>query len=57
VREELRLPSALVQTASDVATGALKATRLEKRIKRKSLTVRYDIKTFEFYPDSHTISH
>ncbi|MGC9193220.1 MAG: RNA-guided endonuclease InsQ/TnpB family protein, partial [Thermoplasmata archaeon] len=38
------------------ASEALKATELEKKIKRKSLTIRYDNRTFKFYPDSHTVS-
>ena len=50
------LPSALVQTARDTASEALKQTKLEKEIHRKSLTIRYDRRTFRFYPDSHTIS-
>ncbi|MGC8692707.1 MAG: hypothetical protein ACP5RY_00365 [Thermoplasmata archaeon] len=42
VRERIpTLPSALVQTARDTASEALKATELEKKIKRKSLTIRY----------------
>jgi len=57
VRERIpTLPSALVQTARDTASEALKATDLKKKIKRKSLTIRYDSRTFKFYPDSHTIS-
>ncbi|MGC9074094.1 MAG: transposase, partial [Caldisericum sp.] len=57
VRERIpTLPSALVQTARDTASEALKATDLKKKIKRKSLTIRYDNRTFKFYPDSHTIS-
>jgi IS605 OrfB family transposase len=57
VRERIpTLPSALVQTARDAASEALKSTKLEKKIKRKSLTIRYDNRTFKFYPDSHTIS-
>ena len=50
------LPSALVQTARDTASEALKQTKLQKEIKRKSLTIRYDRRTFRFYPDSLTIS-
>ena len=50
------LPSALVQTARDMASEALKQTELEKEIHRNSLTIRYDSRTFKFYPDSHTIS-
>ena len=48
------LPSALVQTARDMASEALKQTELEKEIHRNSLTIRYDSRTFKFYPDSHT---
>ena len=50
------LPSALVQTARDAASEALKQTKLDKKIHRKSMTIRYDGRTFRFYPDSHTIS-
>ena len=50
------LSSALVQTARDTASEALKQTKLRKEIRRKSLTIRYDRRTFKFYPDSHTIS-
>jgi len=50
------LPSALVQTARDTASETLKSTKLEKKIHKKSLTVRYDNRTFKFYPDSHTVS-
>jgi hypothetical protein len=57
VRESIpTLPSALVQTARDQASEALKTTNLKKKIKKKSLTIRYDNRTFKFYPDSHTIS-
>jgi len=57
VRETIpTLPSALVQTARDMASEALKATEFKKKIKRKSLTIRYDNRTFKFHPDSHAIS-
>ena len=57
IREEIpTLPSALVQTARDTASESLKQTGLEMDIHRKSLTIRYDKRTFKFYPDSHTIS-
>jgi putative transposase len=57
VRERIpTLPSALVQTARDMASEALKRTKLERKIHKKSLTVRYDNRTFKFYHDSHTIS-
>ncbi len=50
------LPSALVQTARDTASESLKQTDLGKEIRRKSLTIRYDRRTFRFYPDARTIS-
>jgi hypothetical protein len=50
------LPSALVQTAMDTASEALKSTNLEKKIKKKSMSIRYDNITFKLYPDLHTIS-
>ena len=57
VRETIpTLPSALVQTARDMASESLKRTKLERKIRKKSLTVRYDKRTFRFYPDSHTAS-
>ena len=57
VRERIpKLPSALVQTARDTASEALKATNLKKKIHKESLTIRYDNRTFKFYPDSHTVS-
>ncbi|MGC8692259.1 MAG: RNA-guided endonuclease TnpB family protein, partial [Thermoplasmata archaeon] len=57
VRERiLRQQSALVQTAMDQSSEALKATKLKKKINKKAITIRYDNRTFKFYPDSHTIS-
>jgi len=57
VREKIpTLPSSLVQTARDVASDMLKTTNLKKKIKKKTLTIRYDNRTFKFYPDSHIIS-
>ncbi len=57
VREAIpTLPSALVQTARDVASEALKQTKLSKPIRRSSYTIRYDNRTFKFYPDSLTAS-
>ncbi len=50
------LPSALVQTARDAASESLKQTGLKKEIHRKSYAIRYDKRTFRFYPDSHTVS-
>ena len=57
VREAIpTLPSALVQTARDTASETLKQTKLRKKIHRKSLTIRYDRRTFKFCPDSLTLS-
>ena len=57
VREKIpTLPSALVQTARDTASESLKQTKLEMKIRRKSRTIRYDRRTFRFYPDSRTVS-
>jgi putative transposase len=57
VRDKIpTLPSALVQTARDTASESLKSTTLDKKIKKKSLTIRYDNRTFKLYPDSHTVS-
>ncbi len=57
IREAIpTMPSALVQTARDAASEALKQTELQKQIRRKSLTIRYDRRTFKFYPDSCTVS-
>ena len=50
------LPSALVQTARDTASESVKQTQLQKKIHRKSMAIRYDRRTFKFYPDSRTIS-
>ena len=50
------LPSALVQTARDTASESLKQTDLGKEIRRKSLAIRYDGRTFRLYPDTRTIS-
>jgi putative transposase len=52
VRETIpTLPSALVQTARDMASDALKRTKLEMKIHKKSLTIRYDNRTFKFCID------
>jgi hypothetical protein len=40
----------------DTGPEALKTTKMEKKIKRKSMTIRYDSRTFKIYPNSHTIS-
>ncbi len=49
------LPSALVQTARDQASEILKRTSYAKANKQR-LTVRYDNRTFKFYPDTDKVS-
>ncbi|MGC8663294.1 MAG: hypothetical protein ACP5SF_02200 [Thermoplasmata archaeon] len=52
MRERLpTLPSTLVKTAKDQASEALKSTKLEKKINKKSKTIRYYTRTFKFYSD------
>jgi IS605 OrfB family transposase len=56
VRETLpSLPSALVQTARDEASEILRATHYASTLKKR-LSVRYDRRTFKFYPDSNRVS-
>lgn len=56
VRESVpNLPSALVQTARDQASEMLKRSSLARTVK-KQLSVRYDRRTFKFYPDSNRVS-
>jgi len=56
VRKEVpNLPSALVQTARDEASEMLLRTDFAKIIKKR-LSVRYDKRTFKFYPDSNHAS-
>jgi IS605 OrfB family transposase len=50
------LPSALVQTARDTASESLKQTKFKTPIHRKSITIRYDRRTFKFYPDTRILS-
>lgn len=49
------LPSALVQTARDQASEILKRVGL-REIEKKRLSVRYDRRTFKFYPESNRAS-
>jgi putative transposase len=49
------LPSALVQTARDEASEILRRTRCAPATKKR-LSVRYDKRTFKFYPDSNRVS-
>ena len=55
VRERiLTQQSALVQTAMDLSSEALKAKK-SKKINKKAITIRY-VNGIKFYPDSHRIS-
>ena len=49
------LPSPLVQTARDEASEMLKRTRFASIIKKR-LSIRYDHRTFKFFPDSNYVS-
>ena len=49
------LPSALVQTARDEASEMLKRNRFTTTLK-KHLTIRYDKRTFKFYPETRRVS-
>jgi putative transposase len=56
VRETLpKLPSALVQTARDQASEILRRTGCQACVK-KQMSVRYDRRTFKFYPDQNRVS-
>lgn len=56
IRSVSVLPSALVQTARDEASEMLKRVRLKVKPEKKRLSVRYDERTFKFYPDSGYVS-
>lgn len=56
VRSISRLPSALVQTARDEASEILKRAKFKFKPKKKSLSVRYDQRTFKFFPETGYIS-
>ena len=49
------LPSALVQTARDEASEMLKRNRFTRTLKKR-LTIRYDKRTFKFYPETRRVS-
>jgi IS605 OrfB family transposase len=49
------LPSALVQTARDEASEMLRRTGYATIVKKR-LSVRYDKRTYKFYPDSNRVS-
>ena len=56
VRQEVpNLPSALVQTARDEASEMLKRNSFAGTVKKR-LSVRYDGRTFKFYPDTRRVS-
>ncbi len=56
VREALpHLPSALVQTARDEASEILRRNNCAATVKKR-LSVRYDKRTFKFYPDQNRVS-
>ena len=52
----LTLLSGLVQATRDTASESLKQVKLMTEIRRNSLTIRYNRRTFRFYPDAHTLS-
>ena len=57
VRESVpRLPSGLVQCARDQACEMLKRERCKTLSTKKRLQVRYDKRTFKFYPESGCVS-
>jgi putative transposase len=49
------LPSALVQAARDQASEILRGTGCRKCVKKR-LSIRYDGRTFKFYPDQNRVS-
>ena len=56
IRSVSNLPSALVQTARDEASGMLKRLKFKVKPKKRKLSIRYDKRTFKFYPDSGYVS-
>lgn len=57
IRDRLpQLPSGLVQCARDQASEMLKRNRLTTLPKKKRLQIRYDNRTFKFYPESNYVS-
>lgn len=56
IRSVSNLPSALVQTARDEASEMLKQLRFKVKSKKRKLSIRYDKRTFKFYPDSGYVS-
>lgn len=57
IREEMpKLPSALVQCARDQACEMLRREKLRTLSIKKNMQVRYDKRTFSFYPESGYVS-
>jgi putative transposase len=57
IREQMsELPSALVQCARDQASEMLKRERCERLPTKKKLQIRYDKRTFKFFPESGHVS-
>lgn len=57
VRKDIpQLPSGLVQYARDQASDMLKREKCRRLSTKKRLQVRYDKRTFKFYPDSGHVS-
>jgi len=56
IRSVSTLPSALVQTARDEASEMLKRVKFKVKPEKKQLSIRYDGRTFKFYPDSGYVS-
>ena len=57
IREKIpRLPSGLVQCARDQAAEMLKRERLRRLSTKKKMQIRYDKRTFKFYPDGEYVS-
>ena len=57
IRDTLKqLPSGLVQCARDQACDMLKREKLKTLSTKKTLQVRYDNRTFKFYPESEYVS-
>jgi IS605 OrfB family transposase len=57
IRQEIpQLPSGLVQTARDQAKDILKREKCKILATKKSLQIRYDKRTFKFFPDNSIVS-
>jgi putative transposase len=57
IREQLpKLPSALIQCARDQASEMLKREKCERLPTKKKLQIRYDKRTFKFFPETCYVS-